>query len=142
MEIKGGLSSKAFRISSTHAYISAFILTEFEGDEEEFNSKLGHLRQNKLAFDDSKDEAIELLLDENIINHLLVATSPSSKLFSLREGLGDLASYLDQYLTTESIKMIFPHITKEYKEDKLVDIKQSFNPNFMSEEMKKDIKPN
>ena len=87
-----------------------------------------HLRTNKISFSDEKEfkKDVELVLDENLINHIFLGIFYSKEVYSVREiiesfvppkyeGLINIASLV---LTTKVIGKLFPWFDKTFPEGK------------------------
>jgi hypothetical protein len=122
----------------TDDYLEVGIISELDVDHDEFKEKLRRVEPKfSEAPEDLKD--VQMIFDENLINHLLLALHHNSKVISLRELLlswipQKFQSYMmlaQAFFQTSSFSLAFPDILKEYPHGKLLDVRCGLSKKFL-----------
>jgi hypothetical protein len=129
--------SDKIRIAEEHMEVG--IISELEDvDHGEFHDKL---RKVQPEFGDGHERHdVQMIFDENLVNHLLLALHSSTKTYSLRELLVYLIPEkykkfmvkLQGLLQTTMLGHLIPQILEELPKNKQVDIKCGLSKNFLS----------
>ena len=132
------LYSLSEKMELTTNYLNVGIISELDVDHDEFKEKLRKISP-EYSEDSSYQKDVQLIFDENLVNHLLLALHHSSKPISLRELLISIIpekyhTYLmlaQALFQTTTFSYFLPDLLKEFPHGKLLDVRCGLSKNFL-----------
>lgn len=136
-----GVVSKTFEVKP-HSLEYGFDPEMFYSNERPvFKKKRSMLKEIDSEFTDQEEEAdpyaIQIILDENIINAFLLDFVLYEKAFSLREILKldpKMSPFLEQ-LNTTNAGMLLPQVIEEFGENRMIDFYLSLSHSLISKKI-------
>jgi len=120
-------------------YLEMGIMSElYGGDHGQFKETLRRVDPTFSQSDDFRKD-VQIVFDENFINHIFLGLFYTNKEYSLREFILEMVptkfkSYLmmaQSLIQTSTLSYFIPDILKEFEPGKQVDIRCGFSKNFM-----------
>eukprot|EP00347_Sterkiella_histriomuscorum_P009557 403340748 len=128
-------------VKLTDEFIEMSFENELEGaDHSEFGTQLRKIYPQFSDLPEWKQD-LQMVFDENFINHLLLSLYHNNKVFSLRDLVLKVVPkkyqnallLISNLFMTTTLYPIFPDLVKDFNHGKLVDIRCGFSRQFLSD---------